>query len=84
MKCGTTVALDNTVLRHFIAKIVFFGGSDPQGKKILEKTSFSDRKALEQSYWHPSFPLSVVKLSNTFRLFTKLLATFLRSGFSPV
>jgi len=36
IKYGTTVAHDNTVLKHFVAKIVFLGGSDRQGKKILE------------------------------------------------
>jgi len=36
---------DNTILRHFIAKIVFLSGSNSQEKKILErKTSFSNRE----------------------------------------
>jgi len=40
----TTVAHDNTVLRHFVANTVFLSSSDCQGKKILErKTSFNDR-----------------------------------------
>ena len=38
------MALEDIVPRHFVAKIVFLGGSDPQGKKILEKTSFQQQK----------------------------------------
>jgi len=63
-KCGTTVAHDNAVLRHIVAKIVFPGGSDRQETTILERnTSFSDRETLEQSYWHSNFPFTVDKLS---------------------
>ena len=38
------MALENTVLKHFVAKMVFLGGSDPQGKKILEKNIFQRQK----------------------------------------
>ena len=48
-----------TFLRQLIVKYVFLGGSDRQGKKILErKTSVSNKEILEQyeetleQYWH--------------------------------
>jgi len=55
------VAHDNTVLRHFVAKI---WGSNCQGTTILERnTSFSNRKTLEHSCWHSNCPFTVDKLS---------------------
>ena len=58
------MAHDNTVLRHFVAKIVFPAGSNHQGTTILERnTSFSDRETLEQSWWHSNCPFTVDKLS---------------------
>ena len=64
IKCGTTVAQDNAILRHFVAKMVFLGGSDHQETTILEKnTSFSDRETLDQSCWHSNGPFMVDKLS---------------------
>jgi len=32
VKCRTIVAHNNTVQRHFIAKVVFLGGSESQGE----------------------------------------------------
>ena len=50
IKCGTTVADDNAILRHFVVKIVFPRGSDRQETMILERnTSFNSRETLEQS-----------------------------------
>ena len=64
IKCGTTVAHNNAVLRHFVAKTVFPRGSDRQETTILERnTSFSDRETLEQSCWHSNCPFTVDKLS---------------------
>ena len=67
------MAYDNAVLRHFVAKIVFLGGFDRQGKKTLES---SDKEILEQSYWHSNFLLPVVKLTNTLSLLFKLVTAF--------
>ena len=39
IKCGTTVAHDNAVLRHIVAKIIFPGGSDRQETTILERNT---------------------------------------------
>ena len=58
------MAHDNAVLRHFIAKMVFPGGSDHQETTILEINTFvSDRETLEQPCWHSNCPFTVVKLS---------------------
>ena len=58
------MAHDVVVLRYFIAKIVFPGGSNHQETTILERnTFFSDRVTLEQSCWHSNCPFTVDKLS---------------------
>ena len=53
------MAHHNTVLRHFVAEIVFLRGSDCLGKK--ENLSATDSGVILLVY---KFPLSVVKLSN--------------------
>ena len=60
VKCGTTVAHDNAILRHFVAKMVFPGGSDRQETTILEiNTCVSDKETLEQSCWHLICPFEL-------------------------
>jgi len=54
------VAHDNAFLRHFLAKMVFAGGSDCQETTILEiNTSVSDKETLEQSCWHLNCPFKL-------------------------
>jgi len=43
-RVGTTVAYGNTVMRHFVAKIVFLGGSR---EGDLKRKTISDRETLE-------------------------------------
>ena len=60
------MAQDNTILRHFAAKI-----SSSEVLLANEIRSWKENlfqwqpRYLEQSYWHSMFPLSVVKLPNT-------------------
>ena len=76
--CHSSSTLDMIIYEYYIAKVVFFRGSDCQGKKDpRKKKSFSNRETLEQSYWHSNFPLSVVKLLNISQPFMKVLTDFL-------
>jgi len=60
-----------------VAKIVFLGSCYHQGKKILvEKPLSAERDSRAISLAFQTFPLSVVKLSNTTLPFTKLVIWF--------
>ena len=82
--CGNTVALNNAILRHFFAKVVFMEVPITQKRRFWKAKPLSVTERLWSNLTDTqTFHCRLSSSETTSRLFTKLLTAFLRSGFSP-